>query len=111
MTRPFRPAANRASVGIEVRCRWSSGIAGKLGTGASSWSPSQARALHELDLERLISMRELAERLKSDPSNVTGVIDRLETRGLVQHRPDPADRRIKALALTSAGAKLRERLF
>ncbi len=74
-------------------------------------APSQARALHELDLERPISMRELAERLKSDPSNVTGLIDRLETRGLVERRPDPADRRIKGLALTSAGAKLRERLF
>src|SRR6266705_4835986 len=74
-------------------------------------APSQARALHELDLERPISMRELAERLKSDPSNVTGLIDRLETRGLVQRRPDPTDRRIKGLALTSAGAMLRERLF
>jgi DNA-binding MarR family transcriptional regulator len=74
-------------------------------------APSQARALHELDLERPISMRELAERLKSDPSNVTGLIDRLETRGLVERRPDPADRRIKGLALTSAGARLRERLF
>jgi DNA-binding MarR family transcriptional regulator len=74
-------------------------------------APSQARALHELDLERPISMRELAERLKSDPSNITGLIDRLETRGLVARRPDPADRRIKGLALTSAGAKLRERLF
>src|SRR6266568_2401548 len=74
-------------------------------------APSQARALHELDLERPISMRELAERLKSDPSNVTGLIDRLETRGLVERRPDPVDRRIKGLALTSAGARLRERLF
>jgi DNA-binding MarR family transcriptional regulator len=74
-------------------------------------APSQARALHELDLERPISMRELAQRLKSDPSNVTGLIDRLEKRGLVERRPDPADRRIKGLALTSAGARLRERLF
>src|SRR5437879_1365214 len=74
-------------------------------------APSQARALHELDLERPISMRELAERLKSDPSNVTGLIDRLETRGLVERRPDSNDRRIKGLALTAAGARLRERLF
>ena len=74
-------------------------------------APSQARALHELDLERPISMRELAERLKSDPSNVTGLIDRLEARGLVERRPDPTDRRIKGLALTSAGAQLRGRLF
>ena len=70
-------------------------------------APAQARALHELDLDRPISMRELAERLKSDPSNVTGLIDRLEARGLVERRPDPTDRRIKGLALTPAGAQLR----
>ena len=74
-------------------------------------APTQARALHELDLDRPISMRELAERLKSDPSNVTGLIDRLEARGLVERRPDPTDRRIKGLALTPAGAQLRKRLF
>src|SRR5216683_295832 len=74
-------------------------------------APVQAKALHELDVEPPISMRELAERLKSDPSNVTGLIDRLEARGLVERRPDPRDRRIKGLALTAAGARLRARLF
>src|SRR6266566_147033 len=74
-------------------------------------APVQAKALHELNVEPPISMRELAERLKSDPSNVTGLIDRLEARGLVERRPDPSDRRIKGLALTSGGARMRERLF
>jgi DNA-binding MarR family transcriptional regulator len=74
-------------------------------------APVQAKALHELNVEPPISMRELAERLKSDPSNVTGLIDRLEARGLVERRPDSNDRRIKGLALTAAGARLRERLF
>src|ERR1700682_6419076 len=74
-------------------------------------APMQAKALHELNVEPPISMRELAERLKSDPSNVTGLIDRLEARGLVERRPDPKDRRIKGLALTPAGASMRERLF
>ena len=74
-------------------------------------APVQAKALHELNVEPPISMRELAERLKSDPSNVTGLIDRLEVRGLVERRPDPNDRRIKGLALTAAGARMRERLF
>src|SRR3979411_1804435 len=74
-------------------------------------APVQAKALHELNVEPPISMRELAERLKSDPSNVTGLGDRLEARGLVERRPDPTDRRIKGLALTSAGAMMRARLF
>lgn len=74
-------------------------------------APMQAKALHELEREAPISMRELAERLKADPSNVTGLIDRLESRGFVERRPDPNDRRIKGLALTSAGAHMRERLL
>src|ERR1700676_5633079 len=74
-------------------------------------APVQAKALHELNVDPPISMRELAERLKSDPSNVTGLVDRLEARGLVERRADAHDRRIKGLALTPAGAKLRERLF
>jgi DNA-binding MarR family transcriptional regulator len=74
-------------------------------------APMQAKALHELEVERPISMRQLANRLGADPSNVTGLIDRLEARGLVERRPDPNDRRIKGLALTSAGAGLRQRLL
>src|SRR5260370_11330143 len=74
-------------------------------------APVQAKALHELNVEPPISMRELAERLKSDPSNVTGLIDRLEARGLVERRPDPNDPRIKGLALTVAGARLRQPLL
>ena len=74
-------------------------------------APMQAKALHELDVEEPISMRELARRLGADPSNVTGLVDRLEARGLVERRPDPHDRRIKGLALTAPGARLRQRLF
>src|SRR4030081_1579603 len=44
-------------------------------------APMQAKALHELNVEPPISMRELAERLKSDPSNVTGLVDRLRDPG------------------------------
>src|ERR1700704_3526697 len=66
-------------------------------------APVQAKALHELNVDPPISMRELADRLKSDPSNVTGLIDRLEARGLGGRRPDPNDRRIQGLALASAG--------
>src|SRR5579864_1685972 len=74
-------------------------------------APAQARALHELDLDRPISMHELAERLNSDPSNLTGLVDRLEARGLVERRPHATDRRVKGLALTPDGARLREKLF
>ncbi len=73
-------------------------------------APAQALALQELQADRPISMRELAARLKCDPSNITGLIDRLEVRGLVERRAHPADRRVKYLLLTPDGELLRKRL-
>ena len=52
-------------------------------------------------------MGRLAEALACDASNVTGLIDRLESRGLVRRRPSAEDRRVKALELTPAGVRLR----
>ncbi len=51
-------------------------------------------------------MRRLARRLKCEPSNVTGIVDRLEARGLVERQPDPADRRVKVAAATSEGRRV-----
>jgi DNA-binding MarR family transcriptional regulator len=55
-------------------------------------------------------MRELARELHLDASNLTGLVDRLEQRGLVERRPDPADRRVKQLVLTARGTALRDAL-
>lgn len=68
---------------------------------------AQAMALRQLD--RPLPMRELADRLCCDASNVTGIVDRLEARGLVERRVDPDDRRVKHLVLTGAGRALRQR--
>ncbi|MEU6098058.1 MarR family transcriptional regulator [Streptomyces sp. NPDC047079] len=66
---------------------------------------AQARLLSLLSLEPL-PMRRLAQKLKCEPSNVTGIVDRLETRGLVERRPDPADRRVKLAAATDEGRRV-----
>jgi DNA-binding MarR family transcriptional regulator len=58
-----------------------------------------------------LSRRELAARLHCDPSNVTFLVDRLERRRLVTRSRARADRRVKALALTSAGRSARRRLI
>ena len=52
-------------------------------------------------------MGELAAVLACDASNATWLVDRLEERGLVERRPYPGDRRVKAVVLTEEGAKLR----
>ena len=58
-----------------------------------------------------LSRRELAERLRCDPSNVTFLVGRLEKRRLVRRARSDGDRRVKALALTPAGARIRNRLI
>jgi MarR family transcriptional regulator, organic hydroperoxide resistance regulator len=71
-----------------------------------------ADALWQLDPELgPLSRRELAERLHCDPSNVTFLVDRLERRRFVARASVDADRRIKALALTTAGVEVRNRLI
>ena len=57
-----------------------------------------------------VPMRDLAGRLQCDPSNVTFLADRLEERGLIERRPDLSDRRVKLLALTTAGMAVRTRI-
>jgi MarR family transcriptional regulator, organic hydroperoxide resistance regulator len=70
-------------------------------------SPPQAHALKVLRPGNPIAMRELANGLHCDPSNITGIVDRLEARGLVERRAAPGDRRIKTLVLTGGGVRLR----
>jgi DNA-binding MarR family transcriptional regulator len=69
----------------------------------------QAHALRIL--ERPLPMSDLAERLVCDASNVTGIADRLEARGFLERRAGEGDRRVKVLALTAAGAEVRERIL
>jgi DNA-binding MarR family transcriptional regulator len=71
--------------------------------------PAQAGALLQLDSP--LSMRHLAAVLGCDNSNVTGLVDRLETRGLVERQPSAEDRRVKHIVLTAAGRQLRDRLL
>ncbi|MBP5905676.1 MarR family transcriptional regulator [Streptomyces sp. LBUM 1478] len=66
---------------------------------------AQARLLGLLSLEPL-PMRRLAQKLRCEPSNVTGIVDRLESRGLVERRPDPGDRRVKLAAATDEGRRV-----
>ena len=72
---------------------------------------AQAHALRMLDPDEPIAMSALAERLFCDASNVTGLVDRLEARGLVERRSTEKDRRVKALTLTPAGVALRDQVL
>lgn len=51
-------------------------------------------------------MRRLAVQMNCEASNLTGLVDRLESRGLVERQPHPEDRRVKCVGLTEAGEQL-----
>jgi DNA-binding MarR family transcriptional regulator len=70
-------------------------------------SPPQVMALRQLDPDEPKPMSELAIALRCDNSNVTGIVDRLEDRGLVERRPGEHDRRVKMLLITERGAQVR----
>src|SRR5438105_13574794 len=73
-------------------------------------SPVQCHVLHLIEPGRPLPMSRLADTLSCDASNVTGLVDRLESRGLLRRRPSPRDRRVKVLQLTPAGTRLRTQL-
>ncbi|TDV57348.1 MarR family transcriptional regulator [Actinophytocola oryzae] len=66
------------------------------------------KALGKLDRAPM-TMRELAALLAVDAPYTTVVVDDLESRGLVERRPDPHDRRRKIVAITAAGRRLARR--
>ena len=56
-------------------------------------------------------MGEIAAYLSCDNSNVTGIVDGLEERGLARREPAEHDRRVRLIALTAEGSRLRRRLM
>ncbi|MDP2711644.1 MAG: MarR family transcriptional regulator [Solirubrobacteraceae bacterium] len=77
---------------------------------AAGLTPPQVFALRALDPEIPISMGELATQLHCDSSNVTGLVDGLQSHGLVERRPAERDRRVRMLVVTERGAHVREQL-
>jgi len=81
-------------------------------TTASSFglNPGSLKALLDLDVENPASMRALAEAWQCDASNVTWLVDQLESRGLVERRVSATDRRVKTVVLTATGRDLRDKV-
>jgi DNA-binding MarR family transcriptional regulator len=70
--------------------------------------PPQQMMLGLLDEPQ--AMGELAHQMHCDNSNITGIVDRLTERGLVERRAAEGDRRIKLVALTEAGREMKDEL-
>jgi DNA-binding MarR family transcriptional regulator len=72
---------------------------------------AQAHLLQRLEAGKPVPMIGLADTLQCDASNVTGLVDKLEARGFLERRFDPADRRVRLIALTPAGERCRAMLL
>ena len=72
-----------------------------------AFTMQQVVALWNLSPGQGLAMNALAEILMCDASNVTGIVDKLEARGLAK-RGQAEDRRVKVLTLTAEGEALRE---
>jgi DNA-binding MarR family transcriptional regulator len=108
---------------------WLAGELGRTDPGSQAWSlmhwmmvTNKHRLFataQEFDLapQQMIALRmlgagprkmsELAQSLFCDNSNVTGIVDRLEERGLLRREAAEGDRRVKLLVLTKQGERIR----
>lgn len=66
-------------------------------------NPPLFRVLNLIDAAEGRSQQAIGEAIQVPPSRMVALVDELEQRGLVERRPDPADRRVRALYLTRKG--------
>lgn len=79
-------------------------------TDAYSITPVQFVALQSVLATPGMDQRTLAAAIGHDASTTTGVIDRLEARGLMLRQPSPTDRRARCLTVTDEGRRLLEQV-
>ncbi|HLG30166.1 MAG TPA: MarR family transcriptional regulator [Candidatus Brocadiales bacterium] len=73
-------------------------------------TPSQWSTLLAFDDKNALKMNELSKRLALATSTMTRMIDNLVKEGLVERKPDFADRRLVMVHLTKEGKRLAQRL-
>ena len=71
----------------------------------------QADVLFTLGNTEGMSCRELGERTLITKGTLTGILDRLEKKGLLRRQPSTEDRRVIRVMLTTRGQRLFERVF
>lgn len=68
----------------------------------------QWRTLNQIAMDEGVTQAQLAANLDVDPMTMSGILNRLERRGLIDRLTDPADSRAKLARLTPAGERLAE---
>jgi len=103
----FTPVMNNKAPGNYIRRLYQISVAIFLQEAEGyGITPVQFAALQYVEREPDIDQRTLAQAIGTDASTTTGVIDRLESRGLLERLPSPGDRRVRLLRTTDAGRQL-----
>lgn len=71
--------------------------------------PREFSLLRAASAQEGASQQALAERLQIPPSRMVAFVDALEERELLERRPNPDDRRARAIYMTQRGRKMLER--
>ena len=69
-------------------------------------TPVQYVSLHTICKQPGIDQKTLAQTISYDPATIGGVIDRLESRGLVVRNMSPQDRRVRMISPTAEGLQI-----
>ena len=72
-------------------------------------TPTQLSVLKLLQEIGDLSLGTLSKQIRAHNSTVTGIVDRMETAGLVERARSEQDRRVWIIRLTAAGRKIAER--
>lgn len=82
----------------------------RIGEAGLGLTASEARTLVHAARAGAVRQNVLAERMGVEAMTLSGALDRLETQGLVERRPDPTDRRAKLVRITDAADAMLERI-
>jgi DNA-binding MarR family transcriptional regulator len=113
----LRPDDDLFSLGVVHGLIWSGRLAEELlektavASGLRRRGDYEVLALLRREEPALLTPLQVAQRLLTSQSGMTGKLDRLERQGLIQRSPDPEDRRAIRLGITDSGRALIDEAF
>lgn len=82
----------------------------RIGEAGLGLTPGEGRTLSHAARAGAVRQTVLAERMGVEAMTLSTALDRLEGHGLIERRPDPADRRAKLVHVTEAGQDMLDRI-
>jgi len=113
----LRPDDDLVGLGVVQSLIWSGRVAEEIlektaiACGLRRRGDYEVLALLRRMEPELLTPLQVAQRLQTSQSGMTGKLDRLERQGLIQRSPDPDDRRAIRLGITDKGCDLIEEAF